>query len=247
MRRLGQLAAKLFDEPRLADAGLAGDQDKLALARESALRAARKDGEVVFATDKRGEEPGAPLAPAAADPHDPIELHWRGGTLELMGALVLDDEQSGDLPLDGRCDQHRSRLGGGLSAGGDVGRFPEHFARGVDDHLAAFDADANGKLWSAGRHVSAVHLGHRLLDAQGGPNGSFRVILLRLRIAEASHEPIAELLEHPPAKRRHRLRGLIEIAVDEIAPVLDVRSSRELGRADEVAEHDGDRAPFGRI
>ena len=59
MRGLGQLAAKLFDQPGLADAGLAGDQDKLPLARESALRAARKDGEVVFATDKRGEEPGA--------------------------------------------------------------------------------------------------------------------------------------------------------------------------------------------
>ena len=60
MRRLGQLAAKLFDQPGLADAGLADNQDKLPVARESALRAARKDGEVVFATDKRGEEPGAP-------------------------------------------------------------------------------------------------------------------------------------------------------------------------------------------
>ena len=61
MRRLGQLAAKLFDQPGLADAGLADNQDKLPVARESALRAARKDGEVVFATDKRGEEPGAPF------------------------------------------------------------------------------------------------------------------------------------------------------------------------------------------
>ena len=185
------------------------------------------------------------MAPAAADPHDPIELHWRGSAPELMGAFVLDDEKSGDLPLHGRCDQHCSGLGGGLNAGRDIGRFPEHLAGCVDDHLAAVDADANGKPGSAGRRVAAVHLLHRLLDAKGGPNGSFGVILLRLRIAEASHEPIAEPLEHPPAKRRHRLRGLIEIAVDEIAPVLDVESSRELGRADKVAEHDGDRAPFG--
>ena len=187
------------------------------------------------------------MAPAAAYPHDPIELHWRGSALELMGALVLDDEKSGDLPLHGRCDQHGSRLGGGLNAGGDVGRFPEHFAPGVDDHLAAFDANAYGKPGSAGRRVSAVHLLHRLLDAKGGPNGSFGVILLRLRIAEASHEPVAKPLEHAPVERCHRPRGLIEIAVDEIAPVLDVESSREFGRADKVAEHDGDRAPFGGI
>ena len=90
-------------------------------------------------------------------------------------------------------------------------------------------------------------LGHRLLDAKGGPNGALGVVLLRLRIAEASHQPIAKPLEHTPVKRRHRLRGLIKIAVDEIAPVLDVEGSREFGRADKVAEHDGDRPPFGRI
>ena len=67
-----------------------------------------------------------------------------------MRALVLDDEQPGDLALDGRGDQHRSRLGRGLNPRGDVGRFPEHFAGGVDDDRTAFEADANGKLGSAG-------------------------------------------------------------------------------------------------
>ena len=102
MWRLGQSAAKLFDEPRLANAGLAGNQDELPLARESPLPAASKHGEVLLATDKRREDPAAPSAPSAARPHDPIELHGRWSALELVGALVLDDEQSGDLPLDGR-------------------------------------------------------------------------------------------------------------------------------------------------
>jgi hypothetical protein len=47
--------------------------------------------------------------------------------------LVLNDEQPGDLPLDGRSDQHGSRLGCGLNPRGDIGRFPKHFAYRVDD------------------------------------------------------------------------------------------------------------------
>ena len=49
------------------------------------------------------------------------------------------------------------------------------------------------------------------------------------------------------AEPGHRLRGLVEIGVDEIAPVLSVEHGRECGRADKIAEHDCDRPPFGGI
>ena len=55
---LGQLAAKLFDQPGLADARLADDQDELAVARKSAFRAASQDAQVLLAADKRREKLG---------------------------------------------------------------------------------------------------------------------------------------------------------------------------------------------
>jgi hypothetical protein len=43
----------------------------------------------------------------------------------------------------------------------------------------------------------------------------------------------------------HRGGGFVEIGVDEVAPVLRVEPGRESGRADEVTEHDRDRAALG--
>jgi hypothetical protein len=63
-----------------------------------------------------------------------------------MRAPVLNDEQPGDLTLDGRSDQHGSWLGSGLDARGDIGRVPEHLAGGVDDDWAGFQPDASDKF-----------------------------------------------------------------------------------------------------
>ena len=90
---LGQLAAKLFNQSGFADAGLTDNQDELSGASKSVFRAASQDCEILFAADERGEKPGASSAPSAACPQDAIEIHWRKGALELMGALVLNDEQ----------------------------------------------------------------------------------------------------------------------------------------------------------
>ena len=162
---LGQLAAKLFNQSGLADARLADDQDELTIARKNAFRAASQDCEVLFAADERGEKPGASSAPSAAYPQDAIEIHWRKGSLELMGALVLNDEQPSNLPQDRRSDQHCPRLGRCLNSRGNVGGLAEHLARGVDDYGTAFEADANGKLRTPNRSVSGVNLAERLLDA----------------------------------------------------------------------------------
>ena len=57
---------------------------------------------VLFAADERSEQPGALPAASAAYAQYPIERHWRRDALELVRALVLDDEEPGGLPLDGR-------------------------------------------------------------------------------------------------------------------------------------------------
>jgi hypothetical protein len=137
-------------------------------------------------------------------------------------ALVLDDEQPGRLPQHARSDEHRPRLGHRLHPRSDVRRLTEHFAGGVDDDRAAVDADAGGKLGCAGSRVPSVELGERALYGERGAHAAFGVVLLRMRVAKEGHQPVTELLQHMAAEPRHRGGGLVEVGVDEVAPVLGV-------------------------
>jgi hypothetical protein len=67
-----------------------------------------------------------------------------------------------------------------------------------------------------------------------------------LRVAKEGHQPVAELFQHVAAKTSHGRRCVIEISVDEVTPVLGVEPGRQTRRADEIAEHDGNRAALGR-
>ena len=91
-----------------------------------------------------------------------------------------------------------------------------------------------------------VEVGERALDGERGAHGALGVVLLRLRIAEQGHQPVAELLQHMAAETGHRRRGLVEIGADEIAPVFGVEPRGKGGRADEIAEHHRDRPALGR-
>ena len=97
------------------------------------------------------------------------------------------------------------------------------------------------------RGVSGVEVGERALDGERGPHGALGVVLLRLRIAEQRHQPVAELLQHMAAKIGHRRRSFVEIGVDEVAPVFGVELRGKARRADKIAEHHRDRAALGEI
>ena len=152
---IAELRSKLFDQPGLADAGLADNQHELPFARAGAFPAAGQDADVLFAADERREKPGALSAASATHAQYPIERLWSRDALEIVRALVLNDEQPGDLPLDGASDQHGSRLGCSLNPRGNVGRFPEHLACGVDRSIHCF--------WALWRHTE-----------KPGPSPAFR-------------------------------------------------------------------------
>ena len=241
------MPAKLFDQSRLADAGLTNDQDKFALAREGSLRRASEHREFFLAADKTREKLSLSPTASAARAHDAIEFHWRGSALKLVEALVLNDEQPSDLPLDGRSDEHRSGLRCSLNTRGDVGRFAEHVAVVVDNDRTPFEANADGEPGSAASSVSGVQVSERLLDSESRHHGALGVVFLRLRIAEDGHQPVAKPLHHMAAEPGDGLRGLVQIGADQIAPVLNVERSGEFGRADQIAEHDCDRTSFSGI
>ena len=76
------------------------------------------------------------------------------------------------------------------------------------------------------RGVPGVEVGERALDGERGAHRALGVVLLRLRIAEEGHQPVAELLQDMAAETRHRGGGRVEIGADQVAPVLGVQPSR---------------------
>ena len=221
VRRLAEARVKLLDEPRLADPGLADDLHELSLTGPRALPAPRQEVKLLRTPHQRGWRSRAAAPPAAARAHDAIKRHRRRHALERVRADVLGDEQPGDLALHGCGGDDRTRIGHALRTGGDIRRLAEHFARRVHHHRAGIEADAGGELRRA-RSISGVEFSQGALDREGGAHRALGVVLLCLRIAEERHQPVAELLQHMPAERSHRLRGFVEICAYEVAPILGV-------------------------
>ena len=63
------------------------------------------------------------------------------------------------------------------------------------------------------------------------------IVLLRHRITEQRHQPVAQLLGDVTAHLRHRLGPGIEVGVNEIAPLLSIELGGNAGRIHEIAEH----------
>ena len=147
-----------------------------------------------------------------------------------MAAALLGDEQAGDLALHPRRDHDRTRLGQRLHPRRDVGRVAENLARRIDHHRPGFDADAGGERRLAGAGVLAVQLGERALDRERRPHRALGIVLLRHRIAEQRHQPVAELLGDMAAHLGHRRRSGIEIGADQIAPLLGIELRGNAGR-----------------
>ena len=87
------------------------------------------------------------------------------------------------------------------------------------------------KLRLAAAGVLAVQFGQRALDRQRRPRRALGVVLMRHRIAEQRHQPVAELLGDMAAHLRDRRRGGIEIGADQIAPLLGIELRGNAGRA----------------
>ena len=165
MRRLRQPGAELLDQPRFAEARFADDQRELPFAAARTFPATREDIELLAAADQRGRRARTAPPAAAAGAHDAVELRLFGHSLQLMLALVLGDEQFGDLAVHAGRDRDFPRRGGALHARGDVGRLAIDLAGGVHYDPPALEPDAGGELRRAGRGVARVQVGERALIA----------------------------------------------------------------------------------
>ena len=102
-----------------------------------------------------------------------------------------------------------------------------------DDRLARVDPDAN---LERERRVLRVQVGHRLQDAEAGPDGSLGVVLVGDGRAEDGHHRVADELLHGPPVALDLLAEAREVGADAGADVLGVGLFRGGSEADEVAE-----------
>jgi hypothetical protein len=149
-----------------------------------------------------------------------VVSHRGRGSASWEGAGSLEDGPALWRNIPG--DEHRARVGHRLDASGDIGRVAEHLARRLDDNRPGLKTDAGRQLRHALGGVSGIDGGQRAMNGERGTDGPLGVILLRARIAEEGHEPVAEPLQNMPAEPGHCRRGLVEIGVDQAAPILRV-------------------------
>ena len=246
VRRVAQSGMKFLDQAGFTQSRLADDQHQLALALPRPLPAPHQHGDFLVATDERREMALPGTASAAARPHEPEQRHRLGHAFEFVAAALLGDKQAGDLALHPRRHNDRAWLCQRLHSRRNVGRIAVNLARRIDHYRAGFDPDARVERRLASTGILAVHLGERALDRERGPRRAFGVVLLRHRIAEQRHQPVAQLFGDVAAHLRHRRRGGIEIGADQIAPLLGIKLRGNAGRTHQIAEHHREVAALSR-
>ena len=108
------------------------------------------------------------------------------------------------------------------------------------------DADADRELGRVARGQGAALRRDRIVDSQAGAQGTFGIVLLRMRIAEINQRPVAQILGDMAAEAIDRFGDGAMILGDDIAPFLGIEACRDLRRADKIAEHHRKMAPLAR-
>jgi hypothetical protein len=228
---------KFLDEARFTQAGLADDHHQLPVALPRPLPAPRQHGDFVVAADERRKPARTGAAAAAAGADEPEQKRRLRDALERMAAALFGDEQAGDLLLHPRRDQDGTGLGQRLHPRGDIRDVAVDLAYRIHHRGAGVEPDARGELGLAAAIILAVQLGERALDRERRPHCTLCVVLLRHRIAEQRHQPVAELLGDMATHLGDRSRRGVEIGSDKVAPFLGIELGGNAGRADQIAEH----------
>ena len=228
---------KFLDQARFAQARLADDQHQLALALTRPLPAPHQHGDFLVPTDKRREIALPGTAAAATRANEPEQRGRFGHPFERVRAALFRNKQPGDLTLHPRRDQDRARLGQRLHPRGDVGDVAINLAARIEDGGAGFEADTGDEFWLGRSGVLAIEFGQGALDRKRRACRALGVVLMRQRIAEQAHQPVAEFFRDMAAHFGDRSGSGVKIGADQVAPFLGIELRGDRGRADQIAEH----------
>ena len=200
VRLARQLLTKGVQQPRLANARLAGDQDHLTVAVLGPAPAIQQHGQLVLTTDQwRQALPmeGLEAAIGAAFALDPEGGDRLREPLDPGRTEVGQLEQRADQPPGCQADDDAAGRGQRLQPGGKVRRLADHGAllrlalahRLADHHEPGRDPDP-------GREPTAAHLkrAHGSGEGEARPHRPLGVVLVRLRPAKIRQHAVAHEL-----------------------------------------------------
>ncbi len=251
-----ELVHEVVDEPRLADARLAAQQDRRPLSGAGALGRTGEPGALGRAVDERQQARsalGLEARDVGAGREDLEELDRGVEAAQLVGAERCEVEVARDEPLDRVGHGHRARPRRALDACRDVRCLAERVglpagraALVADDHRPAVDADASLQVDAMARRDPGRDGVEIAQDLPAAAHGADRVVLLGTRVAEVHHHAVALPGRGVPAVALDRGLDALLVGPDHRAQVLGVEALRERRRLDEVARHRRDLSPFGR-
>ena len=253
VRLVRDLGGELSGEPRLADAGLAREQDDLAGAGPGLAQAVAQQGALRRPADEVGE-PAARRLEAAFRHGDALDregLDRLGEALRCLPAEVAQPEQVADQAAGGAGEDDLPGFRQSLQARREVGGLADHrllLRRALADQIADDDkpggnADADGEpLRSTGLQAR-----HRRFYLQPRPHRPLGVVLMRPRIAEIGQHPVAHEFGDKAVIARDDAGNGVLIGADLLAQFLGVEPRRQGRRADEIAEHHRQLPPLGGV
>jgi hypothetical protein len=164
---------------------------------------------------------------------------------DLERRLRLDLEQAANVAVRLVADPERARRRRLLHPRRDVDARAADVAGRVDaaaeEDRAGVDADAQVELLQALALAEPRREQRRLgEDVEAGADGALGIVLERLVGAEGGEQAVAGVLEDPALARAHELGQADERRVHDGVHLLRVEPLRQLRRADDVHEEDGD-------
>jgi hypothetical protein len=251
VRLVRGLGGELSAEPRLADAGLAREQDDLAGAGPGPAQAVAQQGALRRPPDEVGEPAARRLEPALGhgDAFDREGFDRLGKALCCLPAEIGEPEQVADEAAGVAGDDDLPGLRKRLQARRKVGGLADHrllprraFADQIADHdKPGGNADTDGeRLRSTGLQAP-----HRRCYFQPRPHRPLGIVLMRPRIAEIGQHPVAHEFGDKAVVARDDAGNGVLIGADLLAQFLGVEPGRHGGRADEIAEHHRQLPPLG--
>ena len=250
VRLARQLLAKGAQQPRLADARLARDQDHLAVAVLGPAPALQQHGQLVLTSDQRRH--ALPMECLEAAIGGAFALDYEGGdrlckALDPRRTEVGQLEQTADQPPGRLADDDAAGRGKRLQPGRKVRRLADHRAllrltlahRLADHHEPGRDPDPRRKPTAA-----RLKRAHGFYEGEARPHRPLGVVLVRLRPAEIGQHAVAHELGDVALEAQGLAGHGVLVDANGRAHLLRIERRRQRGRADKIDKHHGQLPPF---
>ena len=250
---LGREALAQFPhDPGLADTGLAREQDYLAFAIPGLLPTAQQQRDLLLSPHQRREARclsrlEAPLGAAFA--RHPPDRERVGEPLEALRAEISQLEQATHEPPCRLADDNALRRGERLQPRREVRRLTDHRLvpyRALSDEVAHHHlprGDAHARLQPD--FLLRRQPSHCLDQLEARAHGSLGVVLMRAGPAEIGQDAVPQTPGGMALEALDHRSSRAVVGAHDRAHVLGIEPGGQSGRADQVAEQDGQLPPLG--